>query len=540
MHRPLIPLLLLLTACAPAPDADPPEVALGERLFLDTRFAQAFHAAAPDDVNAPLVYGDPVLAVTPTLRGPLPGPFSGGTMNCRACHLVDEQQGVAGGGVRTYADFTTRSLIPAGDDGALTTPRNSPTLVEAARARQVPFLLHYDGEFASAEALVVGGWTGRNFGWRADEQGTALAAIARVLREDDGSDAAADGVANLSYRTLLQAEGYPATRIPDDLTVDVDASSDTELVYAAARVVAEYLEGLSYATDTDGQFSGSPYDRFLAKNNLPREPAKGESDLAYAARLRSAVMARDDFEFVTAADGTLALHDHPFAFGPEELAGLRVFLAESVGSTPSADELATGGLGGCVACHAPPVFTDFAFHTNGSAQLEYDGLHGPGSFLALEVPGLTDRDPNWDLPPSPQHPDAAGRFRAPPVAADPSRADLGLWNVFANPAIPDPQPALHALLCPDQPRCDDALLLPSTIARFKTSTLRDLGQSAPYFHTGAAADLEDAVRQYLVAGALARTGGLRNADPAMSRVVLVDADVAPLVAFLRSLDEDYR
>jgi hypothetical protein len=540
MHRPTAPLLLLLTACAPTPDADPPEVALGERLFLDTRFAQAFHAADPDDVNAPLAYGDPVLAFTPAPRGALPGPFAGSTMNCRACHLVDEQQGVAGGGVRTYADFTTRSLIPGGDDGALMTPRNSPTLVEAARARQVPFLLHYDGEFASAEALVVGGWTGRNFGWRADEQGVALASIARVLREDDGTDAAADGVANLSYRTLLQAEGYPATRIADDLTVEVDAASDTELVIAAARIVSRYLEGLAYTTDEDGRFAGSPYDRFLAKNGLPREPAAGESDLDYARRLRGALGARDDFEFVTPADGTLALHDHPFEFGPAELDGLRRFLAEPAGPSPTDDEVAQGGLGACLSCHPPPVFTDFGFHTNGSAQAEYDGVHGAGAFVALSVPGLADRDPDVDLPPSPAHPDALGRFRSPPVASDPSRADLGLWSVFANPALPDPQPALHALLCPDQPRCDDALLLPTTLARFKTSTLRDLGQSAPYFHTGQAADLDSVVRQYLTAGALARAGALRNADPAMDRVTLVPGDVDPIARFLRSLDEDYR
>ena len=61
--------------------------------------------------------GDPVLDVTETLDTPLPGPFAGQSINCRACHLVDEQGGVPDGGNRTYADFTRRSSVPTRDDG---------------------------------------------------------------------------------------------------------------------------------------------------------------------------------------------------------------------------------------------------------------------------------------------------------------------------------------------------------------------------------------------------------------------------------------
>ena len=71
-----------------------------------------------------------------------------------------------------------------------------------------------------------------------------------------------------------------------------------------------------------------------------------------------------------------AHHEQPFRFGPEELAGLRIFLAEPAAATASDDELARGGLGNCVACHAPPDFTDFAFHNNGAAQDEYDAMQG--------------------------------------------------------------------------------------------------------------------------------------------------------------------
>src|SRR5436309_14233411 len=58
--------------------ADPPEVALGERLFLETRFAQFFFAHAKGDANGRLTEGDPVQARSFSASGEtLPGPFAG-------------------------------------------------------------------------------------------------------------------------------------------------------------------------------------------------------------------------------------------------------------------------------------------------------------------------------------------------------------------------------------------------------------------------------------------------------------------------------
>src|SRR5262245_60856477 len=52
----------------PSPgEGDPPEVTIGERLFLETRFSQFFAAAsAGGSVNTPLVNGDPVLDFSDT------------------------------------------------------------------------------------------------------------------------------------------------------------------------------------------------------------------------------------------------------------------------------------------------------------------------------------------------------------------------------------------------------------------------------------------------------------------------------------------
>ncbi len=68
---------------------------------------------------------------------------------------------------------------------------------------------------------------------------------------------------------------------------------------------------------------------------------------------------------------------------------------------------------------------------------------------------------------------------------------------------------------------------------FKTPTLRDIAQSAPYFHDGSVATLEEAVR--LMAG-----GGIANPhlDEKLKDHDLSDAQIGDLVAFLESLDED--
>jgi hypothetical protein len=86
---------------------------------------------------------------------------------------------------------------------------------------------------------------------------------------------------------------------------------------------------------------------------------------------------------------------------------------------------------------------------------------------------------------------------------------------------------------------DPTAVLPLTIARFKTPTLRDLGHSDPYMHTGRLDSIEDVIRFYQKFSRLARHDNLRNGDPELKHIFLNDSDVAPLAAFLRSLNEDY-
>ena len=166
---------------------DPPEVVIGERLFKETRFAQAFRAFldSGNGVNDAMNPGDPVMDTTVTLGQPLPGPFAGLSMNCRACHLVDEHVGVTGGGMRSYNDFARRSPVPhRSQDTRTTANRNSPPLVNASLSRSNGLQLHFDGEFTSLPDLVTGTLTGRNYGWLPTESATAIQTVARRSSED--------------------------------------------------------------------------------------------------------------------------------------------------------------------------------------------------------------------------------------------------------------------------------------------------------------------------------------------------------------------
>lgn len=66
---------------------------------------------------------------------------------------------------------------------------------------------------------------------------------------------------------------------------------------------------------------------------------------------------------------------------------------------------------------------------------------------------------------------------------------------------------------------------------FKPPSLRNVGKSAPYFHDGSVAALEDAVR-FMARGGYPN----KNLSPLLVDRQLSDAEVADVVAFLRALD----
>jgi len=509
-------------------EADPAEITIGERLFLETRFSEFFARSTPD-VNQ-FRAGDPAVDTTHTRGTPLPGPFAGQAMNCRSCHLVDEHVETPGGGMRAYADFARRSPIPERGDGNTVTLRNSPTLVSIFRNVGRSQVFHVDGEFSSMTDLVIGTFTGRNFGWLKDEKKEAVAHIAKVIRQDDGKGTIAADFGSLPYAQVLKGEHVPAEfRLPKRYRLDVEKATDEQVLHAVGKLVAAYVNNISFSQDEEGLFNGSPYDLFLKKNNLPRLPARGESDVAYSARLLTLLEKLKTPLFVDRKEGKFEFHDQPFVFGGVELEGLKTFL-RSAGNSSA---------GNCASCHPAPAFTDFKFHNTGASQEEYEAIHGKGSFRSLPIPGAKARRALHSSKDSVTT-GALSSYAAVPVKSDQKKIDLGVWNVFMNPEIKRPQRELKKLLCSSlKAPCSSARLLRKAIAAFKTPTLRDLGHSGPYLHTGGKDSLKDVIEFYREMSKETKAGKVVAASPEIRKISLSKSDVVPLVSFLRSLNEDY-
>jgi hypothetical protein len=377
-------------------------------------------------------------------------------MTCRACHLVDEQGSIAGGGNRTYADFARRSPLSAREDGKTHTPRTAPPLVKALLPRESGLLLHFDGEFTSVADLVKGAFTGRNFGWLPSEQAQAMAHLAHIIRDDDGSGELAQQYGG-PYPVVLKgtAPSIPAeVLLPPEYRIDVTQASDAGILGAVAKLVEAYLQSLVFAQDDSGAFNGSPYGVFLRKNGLPRVPDAGETDLAYGRRL------------LTLIDNLTA----PQFVSDEEYDAI----------------------------HGTGVFAALVIPDLETRRANHDAY----------------------LPATLEHPEAQGPFRDIPSSEQPGRTDLGLWNVYANSDFPEPQAHIQQLLCAGGKPCLPRALPPKAIALFKTPGLHDLGHSAPYLHTGRKDTPEDVIGFYIGFSNLARAGQLRNGAPELQGMAL--------------------
>ena len=536
----------------PEPRSDPADIAIGERLFLETRFSQFFAGHSRSNANAALTYGDPSVAATVTTGKPWPGPFAGHAISCRACHLVAEHR-EAGHGNRSYADFARRSPLPARPDGRRVTTRNSPAMVNAVIPREGEMLLHFDGEFTSIESLIKDTLTGRNFGWLPEEGDKAIRHLARVIRDDDGQGPLAREFGGHSYRQVLlgedrslgeEGEGF---RLPEEYRLDVSTAGDGQILAAVTKLVGAYADSLFFSRDESNEYDGSPYDAFIETNQIPRKPDPGQSELYYnrhvldlAVSLKTPLFIDGTNYLDPPAPGKFKTLAQPFRFGAQEWEGMKIFFALTR-FAPAEARVGGRRIGNCAACHPGPNFTDFRFHNTGVAQEEYDGLHGPGAFAGLKIPDLATRNAAFDefLPATAKHPRARGPFLDVPSASRRGRTDLGLWNVFGNPDRTESQAALRTALLGEEKPVSDTQLLPRTIALFKTPGLRGLAFSDPYLHNGSEDTLEDVIRFYIRTAALARAGKLRNADPELSGILLSEDDIAPLSAFLRSLNEDY-
>jgi cytochrome c peroxidase len=267
---------------------------------------------------------------------------------------------------------------------------------------------------------------------------------------------------------------------------DVEKLSRDEVVEFIATAVAGFIRTLNTRRD-------SPYDKFIEANRLESKPAPGEDGKEFARRLGVQINSLE-------SKGAIKLTKE---FNATALKGLKIFFDV--------------GVGNCATCHTPPLFTDFSFRNKGVSQLDYDSIHGYDMFAALPVPDAA----------SARRPSA--QFRENPSREKPGQADLGFWNFVDLKTSPLRRAGEN-----------DDIFLRRMIATFKTPTLRNLAYTHPYFHNGSVQTLEETLTEIIRLSDMARAGRVREGDEELAKIRINESHLAPLVAFLNSLNEDLK
>lgn len=389
--------------------------------------------------------------------------------SCASCHLLDEDPQ----GMRAHTDFFSRSWVPwRSGDPRREELRNSPTILDAALMPR----LHFDGEFGSLEDLVKGTLAGRPMGWLPGEESQAFDRVCEIIVKDAG---------DATNRTA-------SYRVDFKVAFDVDPAdiSNAEVIERVATAIAEYMR-------TQKSSRTTPFDLFLKANGFDPAPAANEESKQYGGRLLTAIAALERKHALKMPGG----------FDGAALKGLKVFFRTD----------GDAAVGNCVACHAPPLFTDFSFHNMGISQSEYDQINGEGSFAELKIPSAGEvKRPST-------------RFREIPSKQKPGCVDLGFWNFVDLKS----SPLRHNGENDDQ-------FLRRMIGTFKTPTLRNLSYTSPYMHTGGFSSLESALEEVMRLSELSRAGRVREADDNLKKIKLREADIPAVVAFLNTLNEDLK
>lgn len=469
------------------------KINLGERLFSDPRFSKIFKDNSTT-VNDNIAMG----------------------VSCLSCHKVDNQFDPSTGfGMRTYNDHTALTEVPLRHEDNIThTLRNTPGLVGIGSPYSTQRFSHWDGEFADHKETVFGNFTGRNMGWLKIEKAEALKNIIDVLRNDDGLSGLGPEFGG-SYQSVFLGidPALPERlRLKEMDRIDIIKASEMDIINKVREFVSAYMNDLDFEKDENGNYIGSAYDQFLILNNLPSAPKNNQTINNYMTELRQGFKKLQNPKFVVKR--YFPTHGKDFSFGPQEFEGLKVFfnLRKSDGSLNQ---------GMCLSCHKPPLFTDENFHNTGVTQINYDRVHGAGSFKKLSIPKTNDNQ----------------NFLSPLNSNDRQFADLGAWNFYGkNLALTD---YMNGQLCLHPKKCSVEEILPLMVARFKTPTLRNLGHSGPYSHDGSSPDLYHLLHQYKLASELKRAGDLRNGDNQLQVMQLSHQEISLLVPFLNSLNEDY-
>jgi cytochrome c peroxidase len=171
------------------------------------------------------------------------------------------------------------------------------------------------------------------------------------------------------------------------------------------------------------------------------------------------------------------IHDQQTAdFSPAARRGLELFIGKAA----------------CNGCHTGTVFSDHQFHNDGVAQAVEEHAPAVDEGRYEDVPALLRNQFN-----------SAGRFSADPEAGAAKLANLNAEDE-------------------------------STKGQFRTKSLLNVAETAPYFHNGSASTLQDVLRHYNRGGGEAGSYS-GKLDPKIRPLRLSEAEMSDIIAFLHSL-----
>jgi cytochrome c peroxidase len=370
---------------------------------------------------------------------------------CSTCHVPP----FLSGGKQLFSDARDLSVIPANSRGGkLTTNRNTPTLQDVLHQE----LLNTDGSFASLDAFLRSKISSEHLGWESGHVANMENHLYGLFMFDQGEDRFADG----SY----------VEQFKSGAGVDIEPLGMADIVTEALKALKEYVVMIESKNT-------SPFDAMAFLNTYHGGLSRDvDTPLAFSGRIFEQISNAKDEVFIKV----------PGLYPDEAYRGYKTFFRQKA-SDAAPVEGRLERIGNCVACHEPPLFTDFKFHNTGTAQSAYDATHGDGAFVKLDVG-------------SAQY----GRISE----VDPALIDLGRYHI---------EPSEE------------------TAGAFKTPGLRNVTMTAPYNHDGKQATLEDVIRHKIAMSELAKAGKLRNADPAYLKMTITEEEIPELVAFLKSLEE---
>jgi cytochrome c peroxidase len=405
--------------------------------------------------------------------------FSQFRISCKSCHMVDEK--LKEKGMRGYTDFERRSPVPYRDGDKelkLFTNRRTQQLINTTgRGLGAASMYHWDGEFNEK-----------------NEHASLVKLIETTfISRNMGWRPGEENKANLlRLKTILDLDGFSAGENNSERISYFEmyckslGLTKTEFFELGEETILNICnEAIAFYIENIKSDIKSAYDFFLLENGISPETAD-ENQV-------NEILKSSDLKYINkyvAVENSSVITKRKVKFGKKELRGLEIFMNKEKSN--------------CSFCHKPPSFTDNKFHNIGVSEFDYKQIHGV-------YPEMYIDDKAISLTLNTQPPEKLKEiFQVYPKKENISFIDLGrgLFNGSE-----------------------------TDYCAFRTPTIRNLKYCNPYFHSGRAQTIEEAITHHYRAAQ--QRLKIKHLSPNLRDSELTKDEISSLAAFIASLNDHY-